>query len=85
MEEPLKDSEIILGACHTRRHVEILSFIFIIAKKYIHDSKLKQLQVSFLALLHVLKNELPIEQMIRLQQDQINCFNKKLKWLDDQI
>ena len=75
----LSEQEILLGYVASERYSHPLNFILILAKKHIHDTKLRNNEfqhISFLAFLLELKQQLFYEKQISVQHGLEQTFDK---------
>ena len=81
----ITDTDIILGILSTEKYVLNLNFILVLAKKYIHDCKIKSQNTTFLSFLVLLRQELSLEEQICIKNQREQDFIKKWYWLYDQL
>ena len=81
----ITDTDIIFGILSGEKYVLNLNFILVLAKKYIHDCKMKSQNITFLSFLVLLCQELSFEEQICIKIQREQDFIEKWFWLYDQL
>ena len=81
----ITDTDIMFGILSSEKYVLNLNFILVLAKKYIHDCKMKSPNITFLSFLVLLRQELSFEEQICIKNQREQDFIEKWFWLYDQL
>ena len=69
----------------SEKYVLNWNYILVLAKKYIHDCKMKSQNITFLSFLVLLRQELSFEEQICIKNQREQDFIEKWFWLYDQL
>ena len=79
-----EDKELLFGLKLPPKHY-VVNQILVLAKKYIHDSKLTGNAVSFFSFLVLLKQHILYEKEISYRENQIELFDEHWQWMYEQL
>ena len=81
----ITDMDILFGIFPVENVLFNLNFVLLFAKKYIHDCKMTNQNITFLSFLVLLRQELYYEEQICIKNECEQELINKWSWLYDQL